>query len=184
MSGRGRALGRRVGAVGGRGRFRTVEPVFERGPEVGVAKGSIKAAAGELVIADFGPLGARILRSLGRADIAADVVSALVDDAGLRRGFGVAVENEARDAAARVAREPEDRADLTDLPTFTVDPATARDFDDAISAERDGDDIVLRVHIADVAAHVRPGGGSTASPPSGRRASTCPVPLSRCSRRC
>ncbi|MFP5388996.1 MAG: RNB domain-containing ribonuclease, partial [Thermoleophilia bacterium] len=42
-------------------------------------------------------------------------------------------------------------------PTFTIDPATARDFDDAISARREEDGLRLWVHIADVAAHVRPG---------------------------
>src|SRR5581483_5919552 len=46
---------------------------------------------------------------------------------------------------------------LTGLPTFTVDPATARDFDDAVSAEADGDGVRLWIHIADVSAHVRPG---------------------------
>ena len=33
------------------------------------------------------------------------------------------------------------RRDLTELPTFTVDPATARDFDDAVSAQREGDGV-------------------------------------------
>ena len=61
-----------------------------------------------------------------------------------------------RRAAAPAADVP--RRDLRDLPTFTIDPPTARDFDDAISAERldDGASRVW-VHIADVAAHVRPG---------------------------
>src|SRR5213075_3216899 len=49
------------------------------------------------------------------------------------------------------------RRDLTDLPTFTIDPVTAKDFDDAISAQREGDAIRVWVHIADVSAHVRPG---------------------------
>ena len=51
-----------------------------------------------------------------------------------------------------------DRRDLRSLPTFTVDPATARDFDDAISAAAE-DDGTRRVwvHIADVSAYVRPG---------------------------
>ena len=49
------------------------------------------------------------------------------------------------------------RRDLTDLPTFTVDPATARDFDDAVSAHREGETTRLWIHIADVAAHVPPG---------------------------
>jgi ribonuclease R len=71
------------------------------------------------------------------------------------RGFPAALEVE----AGRVAQAPDQRPrrDLTDLPTFTVDPATARDFDDAVSARREGDGARLWVHIADVAAYVRPG---------------------------
>jgi ribonuclease R len=144
--------------IGGRGRFRTVEPVFERGPEVAIGRGSIKASPGDLVLADFTPAGAKAIRVLGRADRAADVVAALITDRGLRRGFSQAVTNEARDAAQKARRDPGARIDLTALPTFTVDPASARDFDDAVSAERKGDGVLLRVHIADVAAHVRPGG--------------------------
>jgi len=63
--------------------------------------------------------------------------------------------------AGRAADAAEDskvrRRDLTELPTFTIDPASARDFDDAISAQREQDGVRLWVHIADVAAHVRPG---------------------------
>ncbi len=158
MSPRRQGLGHRVGAIAGRGRFRTVEPVFERGPEAAIGRGSVKAAPGDLVLADFTPNGARALRVLGRADRAADVVAALIIDRGLRRGFSRAVENEAHDAAAAAGRDTGSRVDLTALPTFTVDPATARDFDDAVSAERSEDGVILRVHIADVAAHVRPGG--------------------------
>jgi ribonuclease R len=74
-----------------------------------------------------------------------------------RRGFPAALEVEATRAADAAEAEPGPRRDLTELPTFTVDPATARDFDDAISACREGDRLRLWVHIADVAAHVRPG---------------------------
>jgi ribonuclease R len=157
VSPRGTALGRRVAAIEGKGRFRTAEPVFERGPAVGLARGSVKAVPGDLVLADFGPSGARALRVLGRADRAADVVPALLTDRGLQRGFSAKVSAEAGDAAAAAREAPLERTDLTALPTFTVDPASARDFDDAVSAERDGDGIRLWIHIADVAAHVRPG---------------------------
>ncbi|HEU5143064.1 MAG TPA: RNB domain-containing ribonuclease [Solirubrobacterales bacterium] len=74
-----------------------------------------------------------------------------------RRGFKPPLEREARGAADRAEAAPGRRRDLTALPTFTVDPATARDFDDAVSAQRDGDTIRLWIHIADVAAHVPPG---------------------------
>jgi ribonuclease R len=48
--------------------------------------------------------------------------------------------------------------DLTALPTFTIDPDDARDFDDALSARREGGHVRVWVHIADVTAYVRPGG--------------------------
>ncbi|HYG96211.1 MAG TPA: hypothetical protein VD741_03795, partial [Solirubrobacterales bacterium] len=52
------------------------------------------------------------------------------------RGFRPTIEGEAREAAEWAERESGPRRDLTDLATFTVDPATARDFDDAVSAQR------------------------------------------------
>jgi ribonuclease R len=73
------------------------------------------------------------------------------------RGFRAALEVEAAEAARATERHPGDRRDLAALATFTVDPATARDFDDAVSAQREGDGARIWVHIADVAAHVRPG---------------------------
>jgi ribonuclease R len=72
-----------------------------------------------------------------------------------RRGFPISLEAEAERVAASEGQGP--RRDLTGLPTFTVDPETARDFDDAVSARREGDATRLWIHIADVAAHVRPG---------------------------
>ena len=74
-----------------------------------------------------------------------------------RRGFKAALESEAARAAEAAERDPLPRRDLTALATFTVDPPTARDFDDAVSAQREGDGARVWIHIADVAAHVRPG---------------------------
>jgi ribonuclease R len=73
------------------------------------------------------------------------------------RGFKASLEAEAGRAADAAERETLPRRDLTALATFTVDPATARDFDDAVSAQREGEGARVWVHIADVAAHVRPG---------------------------
>jgi ribonuclease R len=73
------------------------------------------------------------------------------------RGFPAAIESEAARAADAAESSSVPRRDLTDLATFTVDPATARDFDDAVSAQREGDGLRLWIHIADVAAHVKPG---------------------------
>ena len=73
------------------------------------------------------------------------------------RGFRASLEVEAARAAERAEGDSGGRRDLTALSTFTVDPATARDFDDAVSAQREGGRARVWVHIADVAAHVRPG---------------------------
>ncbi len=78
-------------------------------------------------------------------------------DRGLRRSFDPAVEHEAREAVASTEGAGGPRRDLRSMPTFTIDPASARDFDDAISAERAGDDAWrVWVHIADVSAFVGP----------------------------
>jgi ribonuclease R len=100
-----------------------------------------------------------------RTETALSAIERMMGDAGLARRFDTVVEREARTAGARAWAKAESelkdgrRRDLCDLPTFTVDPATARDFDDAISAERLGSDssrptVRIWVHIADVAAHV------------------------------
>src|SRR6202035_2640654 len=49
------------------------------------------------------------------------------------------------------------RTDLRPIPLVTIDGADARDFDDAVWAEPDGDGWHILVAIADVAWYVRPG---------------------------
>jgi ribonuclease R len=49
------------------------------------------------------------------------------------------------------------RVDLRDQLTFTIDPETAKDFDDAIAVQRDGDGLRAWVHIADVSYFVPAG---------------------------
>jgi ribonuclease R len=155
------AAGRHVAVIAKRGRFRVAEPLFERAPRAALRRGSIDAGPGEMVLAEFVPGGARVLRTLGSPERAADVAAALLWEGGLERGFDPDLETEGREAAAEAAeREGESaRRDLTALDTFTVDPASARDFDDAVSAQPDRDGIRLWIHIADVAAHVRPDSG-------------------------
>ena len=74
---------------------------------------------------------------------------------GLRHEFA----QEAIDEAHRVARQPlGEREDLTHLPIVAIDPEDARDHDDAIWAEADGEGgWNAVVAIADVSFYVRPG---------------------------
>jgi ribonuclease R len=141
------------------GRFLAATPFFARGRRINLDRSrSGGARPGDLVLVEPHGRGGghgKVLRRIGRPDVARDVIEALMLDRGLRRRFDPLAEREARDAAERVPEVP--RVDLRELPTFTIDPPAARDFDDAISAEPLDDGAVrVWVHIADVAAHVRP----------------------------
>jgi ribonuclease R len=156
----------RVAVIERRGKFLVAEPFFDAGPRMAVSPDR-RAGVGDLVVVRAtasrnGRRGgrARIERRLGRPTVARDVIEALMVDRGLRRGFDPAVEHEARHA---VEERPQDargsRRDLRSLATFTIDPASAADFDDAISAEGDGEGRWrVWVHIADVSAFVAPRG--------------------------
>ena len=75
------------------------------------------------------------------------------------------------------------RVDLTALPTFTIDPDDAQDFDDAISARRENGRIRVWVHIADVTAYLRPGRPARARGVQTRNERVCARLPSRCSPR-
>jgi ribonuclease R len=156
----GRRPGRRleepiVAVLEKRGRFLVAEPIFGPGPRPAVERGG--AGVGDLVLVGGGKRGARVLRRIGRPDRARDVVEGLMLDRGLHRTYSRAATAEA-EAQLHEPYAAEARVDLRDLPTFTIDPDDARDFDDAISARREGDGVRVWVHIADVTAYVRPGG--------------------------
>ncbi|HEV2062335.1 MAG TPA: RNB domain-containing ribonuclease, partial [Solirubrobacteraceae bacterium] len=146
-----------VAQLARRGRFWTGEPFFERGRRV-VVERDRRLKEGMLALLRTSGTGrgqAKLVRLVGRPDVARDVIEALMLDRGLRRRFDPDLERRAREA------EPVgdvQRRDLRDLTTFTIDPASAKDFDDAISAETLGDGAWrVWVHIADVTAYVRPG---------------------------
>ncbi|HEX4107227.1 MAG TPA: RNB domain-containing ribonuclease, partial [Solirubrobacteraceae bacterium] len=154
-----------------RGRFLVGVPLFprreslppgerQRGRGQLTVDGRRNGRPGQLVLLRVQGQGrghARIVRTLGRPEVARDVIEGLMLDRELRRSFEPHVEREAREAAQRADTHP--RRDLRGLPTFTIDPISARDFDDAISARADEAEGTTRVwvHIADVAAFVREG---------------------------
>jgi ribonuclease R len=161
----------RVAIIARQGKFLVAEPFFAAGPRLAISRDK-RFDVGDLVelsTVDGGRSGSgsgrrggsrrpRVVRRLGRPDVARDVIAALMLDRGLEGRFDPAVERFARESAQRELGE-EDRRDLREMATFTIDPATARDFDDAISAESlqgDGGGWRVWVHIADVSYYVPP----------------------------
>ena len=135
--------------VGRRGKLLVGEPYFAPGtPLVLDRKRLGDAHPGDLAVVRPGRGRARVERVVGPASSLAAVLEALLEQEGLRAPF------EPYDPP-----EPplEGRTDLRDLVTFTVDPDTAKDFDDAISARAEGGGIRVWVHIADVSAFVPAG---------------------------
>jgi ribonuclease R len=100
----------------------------------------------------FKPLAGIVIEDLGHRDDPNVEMQCILRSHGFHQNFSEEVLAE----AAQMPHElrPEDyknRKDLRKRLTFTIDPETARDFDDAISLEKTADGWKLSVHIADVA---------------------------------
>ena len=153
-------------ARGGKGEVR-VEPVDRKNKDSLIVHEAAAAELrdGDLVLAQiassdqrYGPKRGKIVEVIGREDEprAASIIAIWAH--GIPTGFSEAAEQEAN------AAEPPTlagREDLRHIPFITIDPADARDHDDAVYAEQDADPKnaggwIVWVAIADVAAYVRP----------------------------
>ncbi len=107
------------------------------------------------------PMVARVLRVLGDPDDPRTEVAKVIAAADIPDEFPDEVREAGEQAPATVGESDRiDRADLRDVPFLTIDPETARDFDDAVAVDevgpRPGIDR-LWVAVADVSHYVRPG---------------------------
>jgi len=121
---------------------------------------------GDLVLAQvgasetrYGPKRGKLLEVIGREDEPRAASLIAIHAHGIPTGFSAAAEAE---AAAAQPPTLAGREDLRDVPFITIDPADARDHDDAVYAQADDDPKnpggwIVWVAIADVAAYVRPG---------------------------
>ena len=102
-----------------------------------------------------------IIKKLGRAGEHRTEMNAIVLEHGFDTEFPAAVLAEAQEIeknhAATIAAEAPKRADFRGVPTMTIDPKDAKDFDDALSIRKVGDNWELGVHIADATYFCRPG---------------------------
>jgi ribonuclease R len=152
--------------VGRRGKLVVGEPFFVPGtPLVLDRKGLGDARPGDLAVVRPGRGRAKLESVLGRTNDIEAVLEGLLVHTEARTGF------EPYDPP-----EPslEGRVDLRGLTTFTIDPETAKDFDDALSVEEEDGGLRAWVHIADVSAFVP--AGSPLDRGAARRAFTTYVP--------
>ena len=132
-----------------RGKLWVGEPFFTPGvPLVLDRKGLGETRPGDVALVRTGRGRARLERVLGRANSIDAVLEALLVNEGERAPFEPHTLPEPR---------TDGRVDLRDLVAFTIDPETAKDFDDAISVRREGERLRAWVHVADVS-HFVPAG--------------------------
>lgn len=106
----------------------------------------------------FSPPEAELVQSLGDPDHPDVQAAAIVFQYGLPTAFPPDAEREAQTASMAVRPEDiEGRTDLRNLPIVTIDGEQARDFDDAVTVQKEDGFYRLYVSIADVAHYVKPG---------------------------
>ncbi len=127
------------------------------------AKGRGQAEDGHQVVAELTsyPLGGRpaegrIVEVLGWPDDPEVEIQSVIRRFDLPHVFGPDVLAEAEGITETVSDDDlKGRVDLRSMLTVTIDGETARDFDDAVSLRREGDNFRLWVSIADVSHYVK-----------------------------
>ncbi len=138
---------------------------------------SMQAETGEIVLAEplasdgYGLKSARIVERLGRMGDARSVSLICIHAHGIPQEFSEAALAEAKRARGVALGR---RTNLREIPLITIDGEDARDFDDAVYAEPDGDGYSITVAIADVAHYVRP--GSALDQAARQRGNSCYFP--------
>ncbi|MDQ3141346.1 MAG: VacB/RNase II family 3'-5' exoribonuclease, partial [Bacteroidota bacterium] len=98
----------------------------------------------------------RILQVLGAESSIDMEMKSILADKGFSLQFPRAVELE-MDQLVEDVRDLDKRKDFRDVLTFTIDPIDAKDFDDALSVQKNENGLLeVGVHIADVSYYVKP----------------------------
>ncbi|WP_291777608.1 ribonuclease R [Cecembia sp.] len=156
-----------VGRVEISPRFAFVVPDFKKmHHDIFVHKGDLKDAEHNQKVVvkltdwredDKNPTG-KIIRVLGKAGEHEVEIHSIMAEFGLPFEYPKEVEEEANAIPDEIpSAEIKNRRDMREVPTFTIDPADAKDFDDAISYRKlDNGNYEIGVHIADVTHYVKP----------------------------
>ncbi len=154
-----------VGTIHKRNREVWLKPDNERLPEAIKVIGRSRVRDGEkaaVSVSGYGspslpPVG-KLRATFGPSGSRAAAVEAILYQQGVEREFPEEVRLEAEAMPQSVPEgELENRLDLREKTIITIDGAASKDLDDAVSLEREGENWVLGVHIADVSAYVKPG---------------------------
>ena len=162
-----RGRGKITGQLTGHGNNLRFEPDDARIQSQVVVRGGVSARPGQSLVAEIvgypespeAPIEVMLLKVLGSPDDPRTEVEKTLACADISEEFPTAVVSEVSQIPNVVqASDLHDRADLRAIPFTTIDPETARDFDDAVALEelpRGGHR--LWVAVADVSHYLREG---------------------------
>jgi ribonuclease R/exosome complex exonuclease DIS3/RRP44 len=98
-----------------------------------------------------------IIKVLGNAGDNDVEIHAILHDYDLPYDFDENVIDESEAIPSEIKQSEIDaRRDMRDVPTFTIDPEDAKDFDDALSVQWVNGQLEVGIHIADVSHYLRP----------------------------
>lgn len=132
--------------------------------DVRTTRNSVKAGNGDMVVSEIverkspNILVARIREVINTGDTLNNFILTAVLDNNIPSSWPDTVKMQAKTVPQEVEKsEHKGRVDLRKLPLVTIDGEDARDFDDAVYCEKEGDKFHLYVAIADVSYYVRSG---------------------------
>ena len=127
-------------------------------PEGGVRGMKVAAVVDEWPRGEAGPIG-HVVDVLGMPGENDTEMHAILAEFGLPYKFEKAVENAADQISDEITdKDRAGRKDFRKTLTFTIDPADAKDYDDALSFRKlDNGNFEVGIHIADVTYYVKPG---------------------------
>ena len=154
-----------VGVIKKQGEHYVVNPDDFKIPDIIIPKNKAdNPKIGEKVyveIDSYEPhLTGHVVKHLGKINSNDAIMHGIALEQGFDFSFPEEVHKEAKelDRIGITEEEKKNRRDMRDVLTFTIDPADAKDFDDALSfREIDDTSYEIGIHIADVSHYVRPG---------------------------
>ena len=97
----------------------------------------------------------KILKIIGNKEETNTQIHAILEEFNLPYFFSKSIENEAKNISNKKQKE-ENRIDLRNILTFTIDPEDAKDLDDALSYKKlKNNNTEIGIHIADVTHYVQ-----------------------------
>ena len=112
--------------------------------------------AAQIISVNYKFMLVKITKDLGHKNDKFSDIKSLIIASGVNYVFPESVIEEANKISETITEEDlKGREDLKDLYTITIDGRDSKDFDDAISVEKNDDGYTLYVHIADVSHYVK-----------------------------